>query len=261
MSAWRDRAQTSINECSEKVWKEWSQQAAELQTLRPNVENRMKAGDKIYKMDEESIFTIREDPSEDFFALLEEHLREIRGLVERLDEGQLETQLELEKYEQDCQQQEVEGKTTPITISDEERPAEEQPTNTEKPRQEGPEEEPPIQTNQETIVEHLQANVRAEEEQLQVNTGAEEEIATDRLVETGESETGNRSKPGMEEEQDEPGRSGEEAPVQQEQAKADEPEQQPIQSEIGKETGTEQAIGEAPLDAFEQSLLDILEEE
>ena len=29
MSAWRDRAQTSINESSEKVWKEWAQQAAE----------------------------------------------------------------------------------------------------------------------------------------------------------------------------------------------------------------------------------------
>ena len=44
MSAWRGRAQTSINECAEKVWKEWSQQAAELQTLRADVENRMKAG-------------------------------------------------------------------------------------------------------------------------------------------------------------------------------------------------------------------------
>ena len=28
MSAWRDRAQTRINECTEKVWNEWSQQAA-----------------------------------------------------------------------------------------------------------------------------------------------------------------------------------------------------------------------------------------
>ena len=51
-------------------------------------------------------------------------------MVERLDDGQLETQLELEKYEQDRQQQEAEGKTTPITISDKERlvVAEGQPT-------------------------------------------------------------------------------------------------------------------------------------
>ena len=52
-------------------------------------------------MDEESIVTIREELSEDFFALAEEHLKEIRGLVERLDDGQLATQLELERYEQD----------------------------------------------------------------------------------------------------------------------------------------------------------------
>ena len=69
MSAWRDRAQTSINECTEKVWKEWSQQVAELQTLLADAENRKKAGDRFYKSDEESIVTIREELSEDFFSL------------------------------------------------------------------------------------------------------------------------------------------------------------------------------------------------
>ena len=46
MSAWRDRVHTSINECAEKVWKEWSHQAAELQTLLADGENRKKPGDK-----------------------------------------------------------------------------------------------------------------------------------------------------------------------------------------------------------------------
>ena len=131
--AWSDRAQACINESTEKVWKEWSQHAAELQRLRADVENRRKTGDKFYKMDQDSIVTIREELSEDFFALAEEHLKEIRGLVERLDDGQLETQLELENYEQDRQQQEAEGKMTPITISDEERPVVAEPTNTEQP--------------------------------------------------------------------------------------------------------------------------------
>ena len=85
MSAWRDRTQTSINDYSKKLWKEWSQQAVKLQTLRVNVENRRKAGDKFYKMDEESIVTIREELSEDFFSLAEAHLGAVRGLVERLD--------------------------------------------------------------------------------------------------------------------------------------------------------------------------------
>ena len=61
MSAWSDRAQASINESTEKVWKEWSQQAAELQTLRADAENRRKTGDKFYKMDEDNIVTIREE--------------------------------------------------------------------------------------------------------------------------------------------------------------------------------------------------------
>ena len=71
MSAWRDRAETTINECTEKIWKEWSQQAAEMQTLRADAENWKKAGDKFYKIDEESIVTIREELLEDFFALAE----------------------------------------------------------------------------------------------------------------------------------------------------------------------------------------------
>ena len=116
-----------------KVWKEWSQQTTELQILRADAENRQNAGKRFYKMDEESIVTIREELSENFFNLAKEHLKEVRGLVERLDDGQLDTQLDLEKYEQDRQQQEAEGNTMPITISDEERPAEEQLTDTGEP--------------------------------------------------------------------------------------------------------------------------------
>ena len=107
--------------------------------------------------------------------------------------------MQLEKYEQDRQQQEAEGKTTPITISDEERSAGAEATNTEQPQQEGPEEEPPVQINQETTL--------LTKEQLEANAGAEEELAANRPVETGESDTGNRSEPEMEEKQEEPGRS------------------------------------------------------
>ena len=256
MSAWSDRAQASINGSTENVWKEWSQQAAELQTLRADAENRRKTGDKFYKMDEESIVTIREELSEDFFALAEEHLKEIRGLVERLDDGQLATQLELEKYEKDRIQREAEGKTTPITISEEEQPAVAETTNTEQPRQEITEEELPVQGNQE---EQLQTDAGEEKELVQGNTGTEEEGAPNRPLETGESDTGNRTEPGREEEQKEPGRSGEEAPTPQNQ---EEPEQQSIQPEVGEEAGKErEPEEEAPLDTFERTLLDILEED
>ena len=103
MSAWRDRTRKSINACSVELWKEWSHQATKLQTLWADAENRRKAGDKFYKMDEESIVTIREELSDGFFSLAQAHLGAVRGLVERLDDDQLDTQLQLEKYERERQ--------------------------------------------------------------------------------------------------------------------------------------------------------------
>ena len=49
-------------------------------------------------MDEGSIVTINEELSDDFFSLAESHLGAVRGLVERLDDDQLDTQLQLVKY-------------------------------------------------------------------------------------------------------------------------------------------------------------------
>ena len=99
-----------------------------------------------------------------------------------MDDGQLDTQLQLEKYEQDRQQQEAEGKTTPITISDEERPVGETTKDTEDPRQAGPEDEPPIATNEETIA--------ISEEQLPREAGTTKDVAATHTVDTNESDTG-----------------------------------------------------------------------
>ena len=67
-----------------------------------DAENRKKAGDNFYKMDKESIVTIREELSDDFFSLAESHLGAVRRLVERLDDDQLDTQLQFERYEGEC---------------------------------------------------------------------------------------------------------------------------------------------------------------
>ena len=99
MTAWQNRSKTSIDDYSVELWMQWSQQAAELQTLRADAENRKKVGDNFYKMDEESIVTIREELSDDFFSLAESHLGAVLGLVERLDDGQLDTELQFERYE------------------------------------------------------------------------------------------------------------------------------------------------------------------
>ena len=71
--------------------------------------------------------------------------------MERLDDGQLDAQLQLEKYEWERQKQEVEGRTTPITISDEEQLASETTTDMDEPRQTIVDDDPPVTTNVETI--------------------------------------------------------------------------------------------------------------
>ena len=73
-------------------------------------------------MDEESIVTIREELSDDFFSLAESHLGAVRRLVERLDDDQLDTQLQFEKYERERRKKEAGKRATTITISDEEQP-------------------------------------------------------------------------------------------------------------------------------------------
>ena len=59
-------------------------------------------------MDEESIVTIREDLSDDFFSLDESHLEAVWRLVKRLDNDQLGTQLQFEHYEWERRWQEAE---------------------------------------------------------------------------------------------------------------------------------------------------------
>ena len=74
-------------------------------------------------------------------------------------------------------------------------------------------------------------------------------------------DTSDRQDPEAEGEQQESEERGAGEPVQQEQTRVEEPEQQPPQPESDKAVGTEQKSNEAPLDPFEQSLLDILDEE
>ena len=99
------------------------------------------------------------------------------------------------------------------------------------------------------------------EEQLQGNVGTTQDVVATELVDTGESDTGSGQEPGTEEGQRELEGSGEEDPVEQEQTRVDEPEQQPPRPEADREACIEQQTDMAPLDSFEKSLLDILDEE
>ena len=64
-------------------------QTTKLQLLRADAENRKKVGDNFYKMDEESIVTIQEELSNDFYALAETQLEVVRKLLDGFEDDQL----------------------------------------------------------------------------------------------------------------------------------------------------------------------------
>ena len=77
-------------------------------------------------MDEEIIVTIREEMSEDFFSLAKSHLEAVQRMIERLEDDQLGTQLQFERYKRERRQLEAKKWAATITISDEEQTAEPQ---------------------------------------------------------------------------------------------------------------------------------------
>ena len=72
-------------------------QAAKLQLLRTDAENRKKEGHDFYKMDEYNIQMVQEDLTEDFQALAKTHTMEIGNLLEEFNDDQLLLLIEMEK--------------------------------------------------------------------------------------------------------------------------------------------------------------------
>ena len=72
-------------------------------------------------MDEESIVTIQEELSDDFYALAVTQLEFFWKLLHGFEDDQLQVQLQLEGYEWDRRQKEVEKRAELINISDEEQ--------------------------------------------------------------------------------------------------------------------------------------------
>ena len=83
------------------MWEQWSKQAVELQLLYADVENRKRVREFFYKMDQESIITIREELTEDFEAMAKEQTDRFRRLLEELEDDQISMTLQLEAYEKE----------------------------------------------------------------------------------------------------------------------------------------------------------------
>ena len=97
---WRNQTKRLIEESLVQWWSKWAQRASELQVMGADVENRQKDGDNFYKIDVESIVTIREELSDNFLSLAREQLAVVTQLVEQLDDDQLGTQLQFKRYKQ-----------------------------------------------------------------------------------------------------------------------------------------------------------------
>ena len=82
-------------------------------------------------MDAESIVTIREEFSDDFLSLAKEQLVVVKRLVERLDDDQLGTQLQFERFEWEHRQKETVQMKVAINLNDEEQSPDQPPIETE----------------------------------------------------------------------------------------------------------------------------------
>ena len=78
-------------------------------------------------MDAKSIVTIQEDLSDNFLSLAGEQLAAVRRLVEQLDDDQLATQLQFERYERESRWQVASQMIAAINISDGEQSQEQSP--------------------------------------------------------------------------------------------------------------------------------------
>ena len=94
-----------VSESMEKGWKTWSAQAAELQLLRADRENRKAQGHGFFKMTEEAMSTIQEDIAKDFSEIAACHQEEVNRLMQEFDKHDIETAVPFEAYEAERQRQ------------------------------------------------------------------------------------------------------------------------------------------------------------
>ena len=80
-----------VTESMEKGWKTWSAQAAELQLLRADRENRKAQGHGFFKMTEEAISTIQEDIAKDLSEIAACHQEEVNRLMQEFDKHDIDS--------------------------------------------------------------------------------------------------------------------------------------------------------------------------
>ena len=128
----KEETHRMVSEPLDNGWRTWSAQAAELQLLRADHENRKKQGSRFFKMDESSINMVREELMNDISQLTAQHMEEINRMLDKFKDQQIMTAMQLDAYEVERHQEDNE--------LDEEEPSRKQ-SDTKVPMQESQHEE------------------------------------------------------------------------------------------------------------------------
>ena len=88
-----------------KGWKTWSTQAAELQLLQADRENRKAQGQGFFKMIDEAISSLQEDIAKDLYDMAVVHREEASRIMQEFDKHDVNTVVHLDNLaaEQWCQ--------------------------------------------------------------------------------------------------------------------------------------------------------------
>ena len=105
-----------VTESMDKGWKTWSAQAAELQLLRADRDNRKAQGQGFFKMTEEAISTIQEDIAKDLYDMAACHREEIGRLMQEFDKHDIDTVVQLDAFEAERQSQ-IPGLRAPEAVA------------------------------------------------------------------------------------------------------------------------------------------------
>ena len=95
----RGKLEKLLTELLAKGWAGWAQQAVELHTFYADHENQTKEGKGFFKLNDESIATVREDLATNYQALPDHHLEEVAQMLEEYRVAELEIGHQLQATE------------------------------------------------------------------------------------------------------------------------------------------------------------------
>ena len=84
----REQFSAQLKTRMDKGWGAWAAQTAELHTYLADWENRKKEGRGFYKLNDETVATVREDLAKDYRELAEQHSEELTQLLDDFGESQ-----------------------------------------------------------------------------------------------------------------------------------------------------------------------------